>query len=132
MTTVNLTPGNHTIEWSLEGYETIFATVDVSSTGIMNCINVTAGTCAELVSIVGNAVTGLLKQIAVTDPVCDWISGFGGWQALATFDIMALIEGYLGVTDLGFTVTSAHIMGAIAYYNNQLSSGNTLTGCDFT
>lgn len=132
MATVNLTPGNHTIEWLLEGYETILATVDVSTTGIMNCINVTAGTCADLLSIVGNAVTGLLNQIAVTDQVCTWISGVAGWQALATFDIMELIKGYLEITDLGFTVTSTHIMGAIAYYNNQLSSGNALTGCDFT
>lgn len=132
MATVTLTSGNHIIEWSLEGYETILATVDVSSTGIMKCISVTAGTCADLVSIIGNEVKGLLNQIAVTAPVCTWISGVSGWQALATFDIMDLVKGYLGVTDLGFTVTTAHIMGAIAYYNNQLSSGNTLTGCDFT
>lgn len=132
MVLVNLAPGNHTIEWSLSDYETITATIKVGVTGIVSCISVVAGICADFISIVGTTVTGLLKQIVVTAPVCDWISGVGGWQELATFDIMDLIQGYLNIKNLGFTVSTAHIMGAIAYYNNQLSSGNTLTGCEFT
>lgn len=132
MVTVNLTPGEHTIEWTLNGYEPLSATINVSTTGIISCISVVAANCADVISIVGNTITALLKHIAVAAPMCDWISDVGGWQAVATFDIMDLIQGYLNIKDIGFDITTAHIMGAIAYYNNQLSSGNTLTGCDLT
>ena len=131
MVTINLTAGNHTIEWALNGYETITATINVSSTGIVSCISVIGGMCTNLLSIVENTVTGLLKQIIIAAPVCDWISSIGGWQELATFDIMQLIQGYLNLINMEFTVSTAHIMGAIAYYNNQLLSGNALTGCEF-
>ena len=131
MATVTLTPGDHIIEWSLEGYDTITAKINISTEGIASCIDVITHACEDVISIAGLAITGILKSISA-DPVCTWINGVSGWQALATFDIMELIEGYLEIKDLGFTVTSAHIMGSIAYYNNQLSSGNALTGCDFT
>jgi len=132
MVLVNLVPGDHTIEWAMDGYETLTAIINVSVTGIVSCISVFTGICADFISIVGTTVTGLLKLIIVTAPVCDWISSVDGWQELATIDIMNLIQGYLNIIDLGFTVSTAHIMGAIAYYNNQMSSGNALTGCEFT
>lgn len=131
LVSVDLTPGDHIIEWSLTGYETITATINVSDTGVLSCISVVAGTCAELINIVGNVVTGLLKEI-IPVGVCDWIVAEGGWESIVAFSIMDLVLGYLNLKDLGFTVTTGIIMGAIAYYNNQLSSGNTLTGCEFT
>ena len=66
----------------------------------------------------------------VTD-VCSWITGKGGCDALAAFDIMTLVKGYIGKESLGFTVTASHISGAVAYYLGQKASGNTLTGCNF-
>ena len=62
--------------------------------------------------------------------ICPWITS-KGWSNLATFDIMTLVSAYLGQTNLGFTVTAAHIMGGVAYYLGNLSSGNSLTGCPF-
>lgn len=64
--------------------------------------------------------------------ICSWISSKGGRNNLTTADIMTLVSAYLLQTNLGFTVTSAHIMGVVAYYLNNLSSGNSLTGCSFT
>jgi hypothetical protein len=64
--------------------------------------------------------------------ICSWITSKGGWQHLAVFDIMTLVGAYLGQTNIGFTVTSAHIMGCVAYYLNNMPSGNSLTGCSFT
>lgn len=133
MVTYTLTPGDHTIEWSLDGYQPLTATINVSSTGVLSCISVIGNTCADLISIVGSTITGMLKEIVVpVVGVCSWILEKGGWEQVATFDIMELVQGYLLLKDLGFTVTTAHIMGTIAYYNNQLSSGNALTGCEFT
>jgi hypothetical protein len=63
--------------------------------------------------------------------ICSWITDKGGWQHLAVFDIMTLVSSYLGQTNIGFTVTSAHIMGCVAYYLSNMPSGNSLTGCTF-
>ncbi len=64
--------------------------------------------------------------------ICAWIISRGGWSSLTTYDIMTLVSAYLNQTDLGFTVITAHIMGAVAYYLDNLTSGNSLTGCSFT
>ncbi len=64
--------------------------------------------------------------------ICTWIIGRGGWSSLSTYDIMTLVSAYLNQTTLGFTVTTAHIMGVVAYYLDNLTSGNSLTGCSFT
>lgn len=63
--------------------------------------------------------------------ICPWIESKGGWVNVAIFDIMTLVSAYLGQTNIGFTVTIAHIMGSIAYYLNNVPSGNSLTGCQF-
>lgn len=68
--------------------------------------------------------------IEATD-ICVWITSKGGWTNLAVFDIMTLVSAYLGQTNLGFTVTIAHIMGGVAYYLDNQSSGDSLTGCSF-
>lgn len=64
--------------------------------------------------------------------VCTWISSKGGWANLAVFDIMTLVSAYLEQTNLGFTVTIAHIMGSVAYYLDNQSSGDSLTECSST
>ncbi len=63
--------------------------------------------------------------------ICTWITSKGGWVNISVFDIMTLVSAYLGQTNIGFTVTISHIMGGVAYYLNNLSSGNSLTGCSF-
>jgi hypothetical protein len=63
--------------------------------------------------------------------ICAWITSKGGWQAIATYDIMTLVDAYLQLTNLGYTVRMQDINGAIAYYLNIPTSGNTSTGCAF-
>jgi len=64
--------------------------------------------------------------------ICPWITSKGGWANLAVFDIMTLVSSYLGQTNIGFSVSIAHIMGGVAYYLDNMPSGNSLTGCSFT
>ena len=133
MTTVNLSPGQHTIEMTLAGYNTLKATINVSSAGSISCVSVDGGICNSSaqpgVQVNGSLIIGNLKESAVG--MCEWISGVGRWDKLAAFDIMALVKGYTGEQSAGFTVRSADIMGAVAYYSNNKSSGNNLTGCNF-
>lgn len=63
--------------------------------------------------------------------VCNWIISRGGWRALKVYDIMQMVAAYLGQISLGFTVTVAYIMGAVAYYLGRMANGNSLTGCTF-
>lgn len=131
MATVNLTPGEHTVEAELIGYATFKGVIRVSDSGIVYCVSVDGGSCGALgtpgMSISYNVVTAIMKAISVE--VCDWVSGVGGWDQLAAFDIMTLVKSYVGQENIGFTVTSAYIMGAIAYYSDNKTSGNQLTGC---
>ncbi|OGT36560.1 MAG: hypothetical protein A3F11_00460 [Gammaproteobacteria bacterium RIFCSPHIGHO2_12_FULL_37_14] len=80
-----------------------------------------------------NDIPWCTKSVTIipTD-ICTWITSKGGWNNLRIFDIMTLVSAYLGQTNLGFTITIAYIMGAVAYYLNNLQSGNSLTRCSFT
>jgi len=117
MVLVNLAPGNHTIEWSLSDYETITATINVGVTGIVSCISVIGGFCDDLISIVGNTVTGLLKQI-VTSTFDSWIESKGGIDAIeGNLLVMGeFIDGYFGITDIGFIPTLLNMGTFIDYY----------------
>ncbi len=64
--------------------------------------------------------------------MCSWAVGLGGWKAIKAYDIMSLVSAYSGISNVGFMVTSANIMGAVAYYSGNVSNGNSLTGCAFT
>ncbi len=70
-------------------------------------------------------------DVAAMD-ICAWITSKEGWTGLHIFDIMTLVSAYLGQINLGFTIATAHIMGTVAYYLNNLASGNSLTDCSFT
>lgn len=106
MVLVNLSPGDHTIIWSLDGYETITAVINVSTEGVLSCVSTVAGTCADLVSIVGSTITGLLQS---TTPASfnDWIISKGGYSEITgNLSLMGeFIDGYFGLTNLGFTPT---------------------------
>jgi len=133
MVTINLTPGNHTINMSLAGYVPFEGVITVSSTGAIYCVSVNGGSCGSQsqpgMTISTNVVTAIMK--AATGGMCDWISGKGGWDKATAFDIMTLVKSYAGQENLGFSVSSAYIMGAIAYYSGNKSSGNQLTECNF-
>ena len=70
-------------------------------------------------------------SVSVMD-ICAWITSLGGWDAISTYHIMTLVDAYLQLTNLGFTVRMQDINGAIAYYLNMPASGNTSTGCAFS
>ena len=133
MVTINLEPGDHTIEMSLVGYALFKGVISVSSTGAVYCVSVDGGSCGSQgqpgMTIFNNVVTAVMK--AITEGMCDWISRKGGWDKLTAYDIMTLVKSYAGHENIGFNVTSAYIMGAIAYYSGNRSSGNQLAGCNF-
>jgi hypothetical protein len=133
MVTFNLTPGEHIVEMELAGYAPFKGVINVSSTGTVFCVSVDGGSCGATgkpgMSISVNVVTAIMKTISVE--ICDWVSGVDGWDKLAAYDIMTLVKSYVGQEDIGFSVTSAYIMGAVAYYSGNKSSGNQLTGCGF-
>ncbi len=80
-----------------------------------------------------NDIPWCTKSITVAIPdICEWIISRGGWQAITAYDIMLLVDAYLGLINFGFTVRMQDINGAIAYYLGILSSGNMFTGCSFT
>lgn len=133
MVTINLEPGNHTIEMSLAGYTTFRGVITVSSTGAIYCVSVEGGSCGSQsqpgMTVFNNVVTAIMKASA--GGMCEWISRKGEGSALTAYDIMSLVKSYAGQENIGFNVTSAYIMGAIAYYSGNKSSGNQLTGCVF-
>jgi len=59
-------------------------------------------------------------------PKCSW---FASRMPVKAEDIMDLVRAYLGIIDLGWGVSVADIMGAVAYYHGETESGNNLTGC---
>ena len=132
MATINLTAGDHVIEWSMDGYETLTAEINVSAAGVISCFNVVVGTCQDKITIVGNTITALLTAVLTTpNNICEWIENRGGPNSLMTYDIMELVREYIQPVELEFTVTTAYIMGAVAYYSGEIPAGNALTGCDY-
>ena len=133
MVNVELEPGQHTIKISLANHSILEAVINISGTGAVTCVYVTGGLCGSItppsIVISGIVVLGYLKELLAD--TCAWVIDKGGWENIAAFDIMALVKGYSGVEDLGFDVTSANIMGAIAYYSGNVGSGNSLMECSF-
>jgi hypothetical protein len=136
-----LTLGSHTYGLELTGYRTITGNV-VLGTGQGQTVTQT------LVSCIPNWVcrqplngyehdTNDCGQPDRLNPTCDiplfcsWVLSKGGPTNIAVFDIMTLVSAYLGHADVGFPVTIAHIMGAVAYYLGNVLSGDSLTGCTF-
>ncbi len=78
-------------------------------------------------------VPPLCQNVTVftTLDICNWIISVGGWTQITAYHIMLLVDAYLGLINLGFTVRMQDILGAIAYYLDFLSSGNAFTGCEF-
>lgn len=135
LVSANLTPGNHTIEWAMEGYESITATINVSPTGILSCIGVIGGLCADLISIVGTTITGLMNQIIPAENICYWISNIGGWDNLNwTNHVLKAYYVYLGAPGYLIEyspVTWNSVLGLYYYYIGSKEMGNSKTGCNF-
>jgi len=135
MVDINLDPGNHNIQMSLFGYEIFAVTINVSTTGIITCIPSDGASCNTTtppgLTIAGSTITGYLKSSSIASELCSWITTKGGPGGIGAFDIMLLVQDYLGTQEIGFNVSSGEIMGAVAYYLGNTQSGNSLTGCTF-
>lgn len=79
-----------------------------------------------------NQTSSITMNLTIVDNICSWIESKGGWTAITSYDIMTLVNAYLGLAPLGFTVTMTYINGAISYYLDIVDSGNALTECSFT
>ena len=140
MVIASLVEGSNTITWTLAGYQTLSAVIDVSPAGVATCVSVAGGLCKDTktptVMVAGTIITGYLAPESSGTPtpvpssgICDWINSKGGKSALGSFDISTLVMAYLGAENVGFQVSSAHISGAIMYYLGIQSEGDSLTGC---
>ena len=134
MATKSLTEGNHTIQVSLAGYDTLNATINVTATGVQ-CVSVVNGACggSGLPRVVCSTPSGVrtvtvyLKEATGTSAKCTWINAQDHDK---TWWISELIKAYFGRTDLGFTVQghSAYISSAIKVYFGR-STVATEFGC---
>lgn len=79
-------------------------------------------------------VSALCQNVTVFGivDICNWIISIGGWDAITAYHIMLLVDAYLGLINLGYTVRMQDILGAIAYYLGFLGSGDTFTECVFS
>jgi len=133
MATVNLAPGDHTIEWVLEGYDPINAVINISLEGVVSCVSVGVGNCVDFISIVGATITALLKSS--TYDICNWILSVGGWDNLNWSDhILKSFYVYIGTPNYTIDyspVTWNSVLGLYYYYIGLKDMGNNKTGCEF-
>ena len=61
--------------------------------------------------------------------VCSYIEHIGGIESVGVFNILDIIGAYKGDMNIGFTPGLYDVMGAIAYYKGDHTSGDELTGC---
>jgi len=130
---VNTWIGTHTVAVRVNDSSSISCITDTCIVNVTEpkkykCVN---GTCVE-------DPTGTFTEptcnnsCVVVSPICTWITNNGGVHPMRVNNISTLIRSYLGYENIGFTVTASYISGVIAYYSSNLSSGNNLTGCNFT
>ena len=131
--TMSLTEGQHTIQISLAGYDTLNATINVSSTGV-TCI---VGPCNTQgppgVTTSGWTVTTYLKTASVISDVCSWIDSIGGWRNIQwASHVLEAYYVYIGAAghSVGFSpVTWNDVLGLYYYYINDPTAGNGKIGC---
>lgn len=154
MVIAQLAEGDHTIEWSLNGYDTLTAMINVSATGTVTCRSVTGSSCgataAPKVTISGLTVTGYLRAAATPSPtpaptptptprpatptpqpgeLCGWMASKGGPSGITIPNIFELEDATMGFGNLGFVPTNQQIMGIYDYSMGFTGSGNSKTGC---
>lgn len=126
--TVALTEGQHTIQISLNGYDTLNATINVSSTGV-TCVSVTDGACGgsslPRVSTSVWTVTTYLKEGAAPTDRCGWIATKDTSKVVF---ISEMVLAYNNLANIGFTPTAAEIGNAVLMYSN-LGTPASLWGC---
>lgn len=122
MTLVKLGIGDHTIELKLNGYDTLTMSINVTTAGVVTCNSVVSGSCGNTtppgVVVSGTTITTYLKISAAVSTYNDWVISKGGAAGLKG-NILALLEildGFTGITNLGFTVTIANVLSTLDYF----------------
>jgi hypothetical protein len=125
MVIVDLTAGEHTVKWTLSGYSQLIAVINVSSAGAVTCKSVTGGSCGSStppgVVVSGSTVTGYLLSGATPTPTPgynSWVASMGGATGIKgnLIAVGNIIDGYIGIASLGFTVTLGNVGTTIDYY----------------
>lgn len=145
MVVFDLAPGNHTIVMTLSGYSTLTAVINVSTTGVVTCLNVTGGICGSSYApglvVSGTTVIGYLNSLSTVTPtptstpsgmICSWISLKGGASSLSASSVFEIEDAYVGLRDIGFTPTLSEVLGTEDFYVGLMESGKNLTGCNYT
>lgn len=134
--TVLLTEGQHTIQVSLDGYDTLQATINVTAAAVL-CSTVVDGACGgsslPRLETSGWTVTAYLKAETVGTNVCTWVNGIGGWRNLQwSTHVLEAYYVYIGAADhsIGFSpVIWNDVLGLYYYYVNDPTAGNEKIGC---
>jgi len=118
--TINLSEGQHSMQVSLSGYNTLNATLNVSSSSV-SCSSVTGGSC----STSGWTVTTGLTPATTTGGRCAWIAT----QDTSKVEFISeMVLAYLDLKDIGFVPSAAEIGDAVLMYLN-LGTPESLWGC---
>ncbi len=114
---------------TLSGYSQLTTVINVSSTGVVTCKSVTGGSCGSSIPpgviVSGGAVTGYLLSGVTPTPTpippttyTAWVTSMGGTAGIKG-NLVAMgniIDGYIGIASLGFTVTLGNVGTTIDYY----------------
>ena len=66
--------------------------------------------------------------------ICSWIDDLGGPTSINFTNLINIIQHFTNQTKVdgyNFIPTFKDTYGTIQYWNNNISGGNTTTGCDF-
>jgi len=126
--TVSLSEGQHTIQVSLSGYDTLNATINVTASGV-SCITVVGGNCGgsglPRVSTSGWTASAYLKSSSVAAGRCAWISTQN--TSMVAF-ISNMVLAYNNLQDIGFVPSASEIGDGVLMYSN-LGTPASLWGC---
>ena len=126
--TIELTEGNHSIYVSLSGYDTLQATINVSSTGVA-CVSVVGGACGGTglprVSTSGWTVSTFLKTGTGETGRCAWIATKDTSKVVF---ISEMVLAYSDLKDIGFIPSASEIGDGVLMYSN-LGTPESLWGC---
>lgn len=126
--TVSLTEGPHTIQVSLDGHDTLHATINVAATSV-TCSSVVDGACGGTslprVDASGLTVTAYLKEVEATANRCTWITTKDISKVVF---ISEMVLAYSNLLDIGFIPSASEISDGVLIYSN-LGTPASRWGC---
>ena len=109
---VELIPGEHSVMWTLAGYDPLYSLISVSELGAVSCLSVEGGACGRIVPpgvVASDAlVTGYLKESGVYPDYAAWYAAKSA-DGVGLGDVYEITDGFLAIEDLGFTVILSNV-----------------------